>query len=283
MKHPFARLGAFARRHKHAEEAAAEAVAVNLVWTFAKRFLFGAAVAGAATFATVQFSGGPTYHPTEPLSTKGAAFVTRYEGVRYRPYNDPFNCTVGVGHLIHMGACSTADYARWTITPAQATTLLLHDAGSATACVHRNVTRRISVPQDDALIDLTFNIGCGGLESSGALRDVNAGNLSDLTRALTAWSYASGRYLAGLYARRLAEAHLYLAGDYGAGIGKYVPEPVRPIVTPKPVPAWAWRWAEWRLGRGPYKGRADDSKLRPKTAPVHIPAWAFPWLKRTFH
>jgi hypothetical protein len=43
------------------------------------------------------------------------------------------------------------------------------------------------------------------------------------------------------------------------------------------IPTWFWAWAEWRLGRGPYKGHANDPALRPKAAPKKIPYWA--WVK----
>lgn len=48
---------------------------------------------------------------------------------------------------------------------------------------------------------------------------------------------------------------------------------------PIPLPGWFWLWAQWRLGRGPYKGHACDPALRPKDAPSRIPAWAWARLK----
>lgn len=44
---------------------------------------------------------------------------------------------------------------------------------------------------------------------------------------------------------------------------------------PKPIPAWFWPWARWRLGRGEFKGHANDPKKRPKDTPDRIPFWAW--------
>src|SRR5690348_13843739 len=124
-------LRAFLRRHKEGEEVAAAAISLNLLWQgLAAAGLVGAAFAAAAVMST------STYHPNFTLSTKGAAFLTRNEGLRLWPYNDPYNCTVGVGHLIHYGRCSTGDYSRWRVTYSQAMTMLMHDSGWASRCVN---------------------------------------------------------------------------------------------------------------------------------------------------
>jgi hypothetical protein len=44
---------------------------------------------------------------------------------------------------------------------------------------------------------------------------------------------------------------------------------------PVPLPTWWWDWAEWYLGRGPYRGHARDPKRRPHGAPARIPDWAW--------
>jgi GH24 family phage-related lysozyme (muramidase) len=203
-----------------------------------------AASAAVAVFATQTST---VYHPIAPLSTKGAAFIARNEGLRLRPYFDgAVACTVGVGHLIHYGGCTAYDYAHWTLTYPQAMTLLIHDAGRATACVHQTITWHITVPQDDGLIDLVFNAGCGSLgwteppygRSLASL--VNAGQLGHVpaTLAHTATT-AGGRYLPGLYTRRVAEGVLFARGYYGAGLGYYEP-PAKPVTPPcalwRPVP-----------------------------------------------
>jgi len=46
-------------------------------------------------------------------------------------------------------------------------------------------------------------------------------------------------------------------------------------VGPKPLPAWYWRWVEWRLGEGYAKGHALQIQFRPSRAPHEIPRWAW--------
>lgn len=266
------RVGAFVRRHKTSEEATVEAAGADVVYSILKRVgIFGAGIASAAVLSTVTGS-GPTYHPTFPLSTKGAAFITRNEGVRYTPYNDPYNCTVGVGHLIHMGVCSASDLAAWKLTPTQATSLLMHDAGSATSCVHNAVTHPINVPQDDALIDFTFNVGCGGFESSSALRDVNAGDFASVPAALDLWTHANGVYLPGLHTRRVDEGLLFTKSDYGPEIGLYAPPD--PAIANLTVKSGYWSWLAWKLGEGPWKAyKPATPKVRPNVPPRIPAAW----------
>lgn len=48
-------------------------------------------------------------------------------------------------------------------------------------------------------------------------------------------------------------------------------------IIPAHIPDWFWAWAEWRLGRGAYKGHALDPDMRPGIAPEKIPYWA--WVK----
>ena len=95
--------------------------------------------------------------------------------------------------------------------------------------------------------------------------------------------------LAGLVARRKAEAVLFTSGDYGDG--QAPAPPAAPRVTPKPaalpteiptpVPGWAWQWVEWKLGRGTFKGHANDPALRDITgAPATVPPWSWTFLRR---
>ena len=260
----------FLRRHW---EAIAEAVGMDAVY-FALRMLgiFGAGAASAALVVATQTS---TYHPNYSLSIKGAAFITRYEGSVLHLYNDPYNCTIGVGHLVHMGVCTAADYRRWPgLTQAQTTSLLIHDAGTAESYVRSSVTHPINQPQFDALVSFTFNVGVGGLQSSSALRDVNSGSFSAVPAALAKWSTASGHFLAGLYARRQAEAHLFLTGDYGAGIGKYVPPKPATLTKADKLRAKTgeWSWIAWRFGQAAWKGYPKAAPSVRPNVPKTIPA-----------
>jgi lysozyme len=275
----FRGLRGFSRRHRHSEEVAAEAVGLNLVWAAARWLGLIGAGAAAAAIATTSSA---TYHPTFALSTKGAAFITRHEGIRLSPYNDPFNCTWGVGSLRHYGRCAASEY-NLRLTYAQAMALLVRDASRFTSCVRSKVTHPITQPQFDALVDLTFNAGCGSLDYSGIANEINRAALASVpsTLARTAVT-ANGVYLSGLHTRRLEEGTLFARGYYGAGIGYYQPAKPKPPVDPKripsPVPTWAWQWVAWELGRKPYRGHAGQAAYRPHTAPKRIPAWGWVFL-----
>lgn len=275
------KVGAFARRHKQAVEELAISAGMAIGWRLVGAAMFGAGVAGAAVLAS---SSSVTYHPGFSLSTKGAAFLTRHEGVRYSPYNDPFNCTVGVGHLIHYGGCSVSDYGRWRITPAQATALLMHDSAGAASCIRTRITHPISQAQFDALVDLVFNAGCGSLDYRGVRSTINAGALSAVPgRIATTAVTASGVYLRGLATRRLDEGALFSRAYYGAGIGYYAPP--RPLTAAqrtalaKAARVKALRsrrgyfsWLAWYLAEGSWRGYGHaNPKVRPHV-PARIPA-----------
>ncbi|HEX4525877.1 MAG TPA: lysozyme [Gaiellaceae bacterium] len=220
------------------------------------------------------------------LSERGARFIGRFEGWRDKPYNDAANhATIGYGHLIHMGPVTAHDNAEWgTLTQEAGIKLLQHDAGIAEAAITHSIKKQLSQAQHDALTSFAFNCGGGALDGSVG-KAVNAGQ--DPTAALEQWDHAGHVELAGLLARRKAEAHLYMTGDYGDGAGpaqdntRKTQAATDPSKVPDPVPGWAWQWVEWKLGRGTFKGHAADPKLRDKTgAPATIPPWGWTFLKR---
>jgi GH24 family phage-related lysozyme (muramidase) len=223
------------------------------------------------------------------LSERGAQFIGHYEGWRAEPYNDPTNnATIGFGHLIHMGPVSAHDKSEWgTLSPADGIHLLQRDATLAAKAVDHYITHPLTQPQCDALISFAFNCGGGALSGSVG-QAVNAGQ--DPTSALGQWVHSGKTLLPGLVERRKKEAHLYMTGDYGDGQPAEVErttssartDKVAPsTVVPNPVPAWAWHWVEWKLGRAAFKGHAGDPALREQTgAPATVPAWAWTFLQR---
>jgi GH24 family phage-related lysozyme (muramidase) len=245
------------------------------------------AISGGASAAITAYATQTStiYHPTAPLSTKGAALVARNEGLRLVPYFDgAVACTVGVGHLIHYGGCTASDYQHWTLTLPQAMTLLMHDAGRATDCVHQAITSRISVPQDDALIDLVFNAGCGSLRYRGVSDAINRGDLASVPSRLYSTAVtAGGVYLPGLRTRRIAEGILFSRGYYGAGIGYYLPPKPLTAAEKKALAAAAARaklrtrtgyysWLAWRLGREDWKPYGKQRRSVRPHVPARVPA-----------
>ncbi|HXK15627.1 MAG TPA: lysozyme [Gaiellaceae bacterium] len=218
------------------------------------------------------------------LSERGAQFIGHFEGWRPEPYNDPTNnATIGYGHLIHMGPLTAHDKSEWgTLSPADGIHLLQRDATLASNAVDHYITHPLTQPQRDALISFAFNCGGGALSGSVG-KAVNAGQ--DPTAALGEWVHSGTTLLPGLVDRRKKEAHLYMTGDYGDGQPAVVERQPAAANTgaeiPSPVPAWAWHWVEWKLGRAAFKGHAGDPKLREKTgAPETVPAWAWTFLQR---
>lgn len=234
-------MKAFLAQHRRALKEAL--VAIDVAW-LASRFgfaIFGAGVASAAVLSLS--SSSASYHPAFSLSSKGAALITRFEGVRYHPYNDatsPPVCTVGVGHAFRpFHPCSAAEF-RETFTAGQVSALLMHDVSWAESCVREHVTHPIDQPQFDALVSFTFNLGCGspghgGFWGSSVLAYANAGDTAAVPGRLLLYDHAGAVELPGLKTRRLAEGHLYVTGDYGPGIGRYLPPKPKPV---KPTPGY---------------------------------------------
>jgi lysozyme len=149
------------------------------------------------------------------LSRAGAELIARFEGFVARPYNDAAgHATIGFGHLIHHGAATAADRARWgTITRDRGLALLSRDARDAARAVERCVTVPLSQEQFDALVSFVFNVGVGSFASSTLLRKLNAGDRHGAGDELLRWSRAGGRVLEGLLSRRRAERALFLSGE----------------------------------------------------------------------
>lgn len=263
-------LRAFLKRHKQAEETVGAAVGLDLVW----QALIGTGlfVAGFAAAATLANSPTPNPNANLSLSTKGAAELTRHEGVRYTPYNDPYNCTYGVGSLIHYGVCTAYDYKHYRLTPASAITLLMRNAGSAESCV-RTLTKPLKQPQFDALVDLTFNAGCGSLDYSGLRNLINAGSFAAVPSTLERTAVtANGVFLQGLATRRVDEATLWSTGYYGAGIGYYLPPKPPTMAQLLRTRTGFYAWLAWYLGAKPWhKYGPHNAKVRPHVS-AHISA-----------
>jgi len=203
----------------------AEGTAIGIGVRIASAAL-AAGVASAAITVVATQSGPPATH----IGAKAVAFIERHEGVRYYPYQDPSGiaaCTVGAGHVLAWKYCTAAQLST-RYTPAQVVAFLRSDVGRSERCVQ--ATGKLSQPTFDALVDLTFNAGCGSLgwheppyyRTLASL--AGAGELellaAEVRRTATT---AGGKKIAGLVSRRADEATLILTGFYGRGIGYYLP------------------------------------------------------------
>ena len=145
------------------------------------------------------------------ISLAGLQFTAGCESFRGKAYNDSNgNCTVGYGHLIHMGACSASELAQGAISRQTGLAMLNQDMSAAVAAVNNQVNVDLTQNQFDAMADFTFNVGAGGLQKSAALQDVNSGN-TDQVGGDFGHFHRGGK---GIPARRANEAAMFNGQGY---------------------------------------------------------------------
>ena len=138
----------------------------------------------------------------------------RFEGFHQVPRADPgrahpYVCpagywTIGYGHL--------CDPKHPPITEAEAEGFLAADLKTALNATPRYCPVLATEPEGRlaAIVDFTFNLGAGRLQTSTLRRRVNQGDWSAAAGELARWIYGAGKVLPGLVARRAAEAALLL-------------------------------------------------------------------------
>jgi lysozyme len=151
-------------------------------------------------------------------SDAGAEFEARREGVVLRAYPDPAThgepWTIGAGHTSAGGP------------PPVRPGMVLPDRAAAITILHSDLGRgvdpviagavKLALQQHewDACSSLCLNIGGRNFAGSSVVRHLNAGDRA-AAASFASWRMAAGHVMAGLVARRAAEAHLFLTGDYG--------------------------------------------------------------------
>lgn len=113
--------------------------------------------------------------------------------------------TIGYGHL--------CDPKHPPITEAEAEVYLARDLQTALAATLRYCPVLATEPEErlGAIVDFTFNLGAGRLQTSTLRRRVNQQDWHAVGQELQRWVYGGGRVLPGLVARRKAE-RLFLGG-----------------------------------------------------------------------
>lgn len=137
------------------------------------------------------------------ISERGLDLIRDHEGCRLAAYKDSVGiATIGYGHTegVKMGD---------TCTQAQAELWLRRDAERAERCVNGLVTVPLTQGEFDALCSFVFNLGCERLKKSTLLRKINDSDYDGAAAEFQKWVYAGGEKLAGLVARRDAEARLF--------------------------------------------------------------------------
>ncbi|WP_042427307.1 lysozyme [Comamonas granuli] len=138
----------------------------------------------------------------------------RFEGFHRVPKTDPgrahpYICpagfwTIGYGHL--------CDAQHPPIIETEAEAYLARDLSTALAATLRYCPVLASEPEGRlaAIVDFTFNLGGGRLQTSTLRRRVNQRDWAAAAMELRRWVYGGGRVLPGLVARREAEVPLIL-------------------------------------------------------------------------
>ena len=148
---------------------------------------------------------------TKPVCRAAVDLVKHFEG----QYLDAYLCpagvpTIGYGHTagVKMGQ---------SITPEQADAYLAADLAEAAGRVDALVKVALNDDQRGALSSFVFNLGAGSLQSSTLLKLLNAGDYAGAAGQFSRWVNATvnGKptKLAGLVARRAAEAALFSGGS----------------------------------------------------------------------
>jgi lysozyme len=147
------------------------------------------------------------------LSARGLALIAQLEGFVGHGYNDAVgHCTIGYGHLLHLGRCSRSELAR-TISRTAGKALLDRDADRFERAVDGLVRVSLTQGQFDALVSFAFNVGEGALAGSTLLRKLNRSDFGGAAAEFDRWTRAGGRVLPGLVRRRNAEEALFRAGS----------------------------------------------------------------------
>lgn len=148
--------------------------------------------------------------PINHIDGDGIALLRREEGVHTQPYNDPKgHCTVGVGHLLHRGPC-TSDEMRRRLTDDEVNALLREDVARFERVVRKafKAKRGIKPTQKrfNAAVSLAFNIGEHGFSTSTVAKRIKAGDLQGAADAFLMWENSGI-----LRPRRERERRLFLS------------------------------------------------------------------------
>ena len=138
----------------------------------------------------------------------------RFEGFHRVPRSDPsrahpYICPAGYW-TIGYGRLCKPDHP--PITEAEAETYLAEDLQTALRATLRYCP--VLATEDSgklaAIVDFTFNLGAGRLQSSTLGRRINQRMWPAAAEELKRWVYGGGRTLPGLVARREAERQLFI-------------------------------------------------------------------------
>lgn len=136
----------------------------------------------------------------------------RFEGFHRVPKNDlgrthPYVCPAGYWTIGYGPLC---DPKHPPITEAEAERYLAEDLKVALTATLRYCPVLATEPEGRlaAIVDFTFNLGAGRLQTSTLCRRVNQQDWVSAATELRRWAYGGGKVPPGLFARREAEISL---------------------------------------------------------------------------
>lgn len=139
----------------------------------------------------------------------------RFEGFHRVPKNDPgrahpYICPAGY-HTIGYGHLCKAEHPPITLDEAEA--YLAQDLAIAVTATLRYCPVLATEPgvRLAAILDFTFNLGAGRLQTSTLRRRINQRDWTSAAQELRRWVFGGGKVLPGLVARRQAEVALFLS------------------------------------------------------------------------
>jgi GH24 family phage-related lysozyme (muramidase) len=154
------------------------------------------------------------------LDAAGADFIKDSEGFRAKPYEDSAgHCTIGYGHLLHLGKCTQADFDAYPdgLTKKEAVDLFNSKAEEYQSAVRRLVTVPLTQAQYNALVSLVYNVGEGEFAKSRTLKNINSGNDELAKEEWLGFEYETknGKKVKnkGLRERREREIKIFFGGE----------------------------------------------------------------------
>lgn len=147
------------------------------------------------------------------VPTAAVDLAKRFEGFHRVPKHDPqrrahpYICPAGYW-TIGYGRLCKPDHP--PITEDEGEIYLAQDLRTALAATLRYCPVLATEPETRlaAIVDFTFNLGAGRLQTSTLRRRINQRDWPSTVKELRRWVYGGGRVLPGLVARREAEAIL---------------------------------------------------------------------------
>lgn len=150
------------------------------------------------------------------ISKEGIVELGNYEALANQCYLDSGGVkTVGIGLTVS----DIPDIASWpwakTITDQEAVDLYLKALKKYDQAVQRALKVKVTAPQFDSLVSITYNIGIAGMQGSTFMKRVNArAPAKDVVTAMSWWNQDNGKVIQGLINRRRAEGIVYTTGEY---------------------------------------------------------------------